>query len=285
MNNGVALWRLRLGEIFENRLTHNVIASLIFVSILTLGLETSESAMAYAGHLIYYFNRFVIILFAVEIVARILAHGPNFFKDPWHVFDFIVVAIALLSFGGYFQIFRVLRIIWFLRMSALFQQVKHLIDALIRAIPNILSAMGLLALAIYVFAVIGTAEYGAIQPQLFGDVYTSMGTIVQSVLMEHTWSEHLEALHEHSPHAWVYIVPMIIILNFLLLHLVLAIILGALHNQYEQEQEERKNSFLQKLISSKGTAPQPEEHPMSAETQCILHELGKLREEIKKLKG
>jgi voltage-gated sodium channel len=285
MNIGTspATWRLRLAEVFENYWTHKVITWLILISIITLGLETSETAMSYAGKLIYFFNRFVICLFVVEIVARIIAHGLDFFKDPWHIFDFIVVLIAVITFGGYFQIFRVLRVIWFIRTTTMFEETAHLINSLIRAIPHMLSAAMLLVGAIYVFAVIGTAEYGTDHPHLFGSVYTSMATIIQSALMEHTWSERLDELYKNSPYAWAYIIPMIIILNFLLLQLVFGIIINALRHQYDAEQEQEKHSFLDRFIA--GEKPKTTEpHPMSAETQLILAQLNDIKEQLKSSK-
>ncbi len=278
--NGVAVWRLRLAECFENPYTHKVITYFILLSIVTLGLETSEWAMSHAGSLIFYFNRFVILLFAVEIVARIFAHGPSFFKDPWHVFDFFVVVVAVLTFGGYFQIFRVLRVIWFVRSAAIFQETKHLLNSLIRTIPHMLSAAMILFGAMYIFAVIGTAEYGNDHPNTFGSVYTSMGTIAQSTMMPHTWSERLEELSKNSPMAWVYIMTMIIVLNVLLLQLVFGVLINALKHQFDEDEEAKKTSFLNKFLNAKAKA-EAELHPMSAEAQLILHHLHEIKDKLK----
>lgn len=279
-SNGIATWRLRLAECFENQYTHKIISYFILLSIITLGLETSETAMSHAGKLIFYFNRFVIILFAVEIIARIIAHGMAFFRDPWHVFDFFVVVVAVITFGGYFQIFRVLRIIWFLRTAAVFAETKHLINTLVRTIPHMLSAAMLLFGATYIFAVVGTAEYGTEHPATFGNIYTSMGTIVQSTMMPHTWSERLEELTKTSPHAWTYVMTMIVVLNFLLIQLVFGIIINALRFQYEEERESEKSGFLMKLFPSKAKAD-AEKHPMSAEAQLILRQLEDIKDQLK----
>lgn len=282
-SNQVITWRLRLGEVFENEFTHKIISYFILLSIITLGLETSETAMSHAGKLIFYFNRFVIILFAVEIIARIIAHGTEFFRDPWHVFDFFIVIVALLTFGGYFQIFRVLRIIWFLRTAAVFKETKHLLNTLIRTIPHLFSASLLLLGSIYIFGVIGTAEFGNDHPNTFGSIYTSMGTVAQSMMMPHTWSEHLQELTKTSPAAWIYVMAMIIVLNFLLLQLVFGIIINAFRAQYEEEREGEKSGFLNKIFPSKAKG-ETEKHPMSAETQLILHHLEEIKDHFKSSK-
>jgi voltage-gated sodium channel len=261
---------------------HFLIGSLIIISMICTGLETSGAMMDQYGASLELINTVILGVFTVEISARILGHGLNFFKDPWHVFDFIIVGAALISFGGFIQIFRVLRIFWLLRFISIVPQFQHLIDSIIRSIPSLLAVVFFLFITIYVFAVIGTLEYSVSNPHLFGDLQTSMATIVQSMLMEHTWSERLEELSEHHKYAWAYIVPMIILINYLLLHLVLGVIISALHRQFEYEQESRKKSLLFRFFETKST--NHKELDLTPETQLLLHEIQKLKEELLKKK-
>ncbi|MGH3971930.1 MAG: hypothetical protein ACRDS9_01175 [Pseudonocardiaceae bacterium] len=39
---------------------------------------------------------------------RLVAHGPRFFRDPWSVFDFVIVGIALIPASGAFSVLRAL---------------------------------------------------------------------------------------------------------------------------------------------------------------------------------
>lgn len=278
-------FRDRLNRVFEGSAIHWFIGSLIIINMVLLGFETSQPIMATYGPQILFVNGLILAIFGVEIIARIIAQGSDFFKDPWHVMDFFIVAIALLTFGGIFQIFRVLRIIWLLRLITVVPQFQHLVDAIARAIPHLLSVALLLLVTIYTFAVIGTIEFGHTTPKLFGDLYTSMGTIAQTMLMEHTWSERLEVLEHNHEYAWVYIFTVMILLNYLLLHLVLGVIITALHQQFEQEKEHQNRGALLRLLSK--TKTDIEEKPLeslSPDLQIVIHHITQLRDEIKHLK-
>ena len=91
-----AQWRERLRALVEQRFVQNAILVLIVVNAITLGLETSPTAMATAGPALVALDRAILAVFVIEIALRLAAYGWRFFCDPWSVFDFIVVAIALV---------------------------------------------------------------------------------------------------------------------------------------------------------------------------------------------
>ena len=44
----------------------------------------------------------ILAIFTVEVVIKMLGVGPrylDYFKDSWNVFDFVIVAVALVVFG------------------------------------------------------------------------------------------------------------------------------------------------------------------------------------------
>ncbi len=272
-------WRRKLKNFFDNTAVHTILGLLILVNIFTLGMETSESLMASHGSLITGFNHFVLSVFAIEVTLRVVAEGKNFFKDGWHTFDFIIVFLAVISFGGLLQVFRGLRILWLLRMLTIAPQFKHLIGSIVRAIPHVLTVGVLLVLAIYMAALIGTVEFSHTTPELFGSIKVSMGTLAKTMLMEHTWSERYEVLSEHHDLAWMYIFPTMIILNYLLLHLVLGVVVTAIHKQYEEDENEKKSAFLEKFFKKEH---KNEENPLSPDTKAILQTLEEMKSMLKK---
>ena len=96
--------------------TERVIMSLIIINAVILGLETSKSAMASFGHLLEILDHIILAVFVVEIAARIIVHRWAFFRDPWSVFDFLVVGIALVPATETFSVLRALRILRVLRL-------------------------------------------------------------------------------------------------------------------------------------------------------------------------
>ena len=65
-----------------------------------LGLETSKTVMASYGRVLEILDHIMLGIFVVELTARIVVHRWAFFRDPWSVFDFVVVAIALVADDG-----------------------------------------------------------------------------------------------------------------------------------------------------------------------------------------
>lgn len=274
--------RQRLGAFFESCSYQCVLAFLIILSVFSIGheLSTEFHLEGTLNHVVHYFNQAVVIVFAVEVVVRLLAHGPSFFKDPWHVFDFIIIGISLASFGGFFQLFRAVRLFWLLRVFSIFPQFKHVIDSIIKAVPHMLSTGVILLVSIYIFSLLGVAIFGFDHPKAYGTVWIAMKTISQSVLLEHTWSDQIAELSETSEHAIWFVVPMIIVLNFLMLQMVFGVVINALIRQHQEEEHGKKHIFLQRWLRNKHTAEEEVQH-FSAETKVLINEIQKLRQEIK----
>jgi len=72
------------------------ITALIIFNAITLGLETSKSLMATHGGLLHFIDRLVLYIFVAELVAKLFVFRQRFFTDPWNIFDFIIVGIALV---------------------------------------------------------------------------------------------------------------------------------------------------------------------------------------------
>src|SRR5688500_10847600 len=76
--------------------TERFIMAVIIANAVVLGLETSKPIMASYGRVLELLDHIMLGIFVVELTARIIVHRLAFFRDPWSVFDFIVVAIALV---------------------------------------------------------------------------------------------------------------------------------------------------------------------------------------------
>lgn len=283
MESQIKNFREKLGAFFESSFYHVFLTILIVLSIFSIGYELSTPQAEGIPQLVSTFNKAVVIIFAIELVARLIAHGISFFKDPWHVFDFIVVFVSLVSFGGYFQLFRAFRLFWLLRLVSVFPQFRHVIDAIGKAIPQMISTAILMVVIVYIFSLVGVAFFGEDHPDLYGTVWGGMSVIFKSMLMPHTWSEHLAELTKTAPYAYAFVVPMVIILNFLLLQFVIGIVVGALMRQHAEEQQEAKHHFFAKWLKNEHTAEEEAQH-ISAETRMLVYKIDALSKEIKELK-
>ncbi len=155
-----------LRPLVDDRRFQNLILALIVLNAITLGLETWPPAMQSAGGLILALDRIALVIFTIEVGLRILAHGLRFFRDPWSIFDFVVVAIALVPAGDGFAVLRALRVLRVLRLISAVPSMRSVVQGLITAIPGISSVMALMALIFYVAAVMAVLLFRIVQPFL-----------------------------------------------------------------------------------------------------------------------
>ncbi|WP_112277045.1 ion transporter [Lentzea terrae] len=102
--------RARVGSVVESDRFQMFIVGVIVLNAITLGAETSTFLHAEFGSALTVIDHLALAIFAAELAARLYAFGWRFFKDPWNVFDFVIVVIALIPTAGPLSVLRSLRI-------------------------------------------------------------------------------------------------------------------------------------------------------------------------------
>lgn len=235
--NSVSL-RERLRGFIEHPRVQGFIIALILINAVLLGLETSTAAMAAAGGLILALDHFILGVFVVEIALRLYVHGRDFWRDPWSLFDFTVVTIALLPATGPLAVLRTLRVVRVLRLLTMLPSMRRVVGALVAAIPGLGSIALVLMVVYYVFAVIATNLFSEAYPDWFGHLGRSLYTLFQVMTLE-SWSMGISRpVMESFPYAWAFFIPFILVATFTMLNLFIAIIVNAMQTYTEQEQRE-----------------------------------------------
>ncbi|WP_269583370.1 ion transporter [Roseibium sp. Sym1] len=243
-----------------------VIIGIIVLNAVTLGLETSPSVMADMGGFLVLVDRTILGIFVVELVLRLYAHGPRFFRDPWSVFDFLIVAISLMPATGNLSVLRSLRILRVLRLISVVPSLRRVIGGLIAALPGMGSIVVLMALVFYVFAVMATKLFGAAFPEWFGDLGASLYTLFQIMTLE-SWSMGIvRPVMEAYPLAWLFFVPFILCTAFTVLNLFIGIIVSAMQEEHDAEADANRQAIHD-------------------DTGLILEEVKALRAELRQLKA
>lgn len=262
-------WRGRLGGLIERPLTQRTILVLILLNAVVLGLETSPTVMAAHGPLLIALDRAILAVFVVEIAARLLVHRLAFFRDPWSVFDFLVVGIALVPATGQLAVLRALRVLRVLRILTIVPSMRRVVGALLSAIPGLSSIALVLLLIYYVFAVIATNLFASAYPDWFGDIGRSLYTLFQIMTLE-SWSMGIaRPVMETFPYAWAFFVPFILIATFTMLNLFVAIIVSAMQT-YEQ-------SDPQGTVAVVEQARDHIEADLHAEVRALREDIAELR--------
>ncbi|MGH3944397.1 MAG: ion transporter, partial [Pseudonocardiaceae bacterium] len=227
-------WRERLRSRVDSDLFQRFIIAVIVVNAVTLGLETSDRIVSQFGGLLHEVDRIALAIFVVELVLRITAHGWRFFRDPWNVFDFIIVGIAVVPASGAFSVLRTLRILRVLRLVALVPSMRGVVEALLSAVPGMASIAALLGLMIYVAAVMATQLFGDGVPDRFGDLGTSLFTLFQ-VMTTDDWANVARAAMAVQPLAWIFFVVYMLLSTFAVLNLFIAVVVRAMEEQVATE--------------------------------------------------
>jgi voltage-gated sodium channel len=260
--------RERLGTFIMDGRVQWFILALIIVNAIILGLETSPTMRASFGDALQILDRLILAVFVVEIAIRLFVNRLAFFRDPWSIFDFIVVGIALVPATGQFSVLRALRVLRVLRVLTIVPSMRRVVGALLGAVPGLSSIALVLLLIYYVFAVIATNLFAASFPAWFGDLGLSFYTLFQVMTLE-SWSMGISRpVMEVYPYAWAFFVPFILIATFSMLNLFIAVIVNAMQTVSDAEHKE--------TIEVVGQTGEHIEHALHAEMQ-------ELREEIRAL--
>jgi voltage-gated sodium channel len=258
-----------LSRIVQHPRTDRFIMGLIVLNAITLGVETSDVAMARFGPILETIDAVVLAVFVVEILARLYVLRGAFFRDGWNVFDFIVVGIALAPATGAFAVLRALRVLRLLRLITAVPTLQRVVNGLVASLPGMGSIVVLIALIYYVCAVIATNLYGDEFPQLFGTLARSLFTLFTIMTLEGWVDGIVRPIMQTRPYAWLFFIPFIIGTTFMVLNLFIGVIVGAMQREHE------------KAVAAELEA---EREVMHEETEPLLRGIRELKEEVAALR-
>ena len=257
----------RLKGFIESGAFQNFIIGVIIVNAITLGLETSATAMNLAGPVLIVLDRIALSIFIIEIVLKLIVYRLRFFRDAWNIFDFLVVGVTLMPAGEGLSVLRSLRILRVLRLISVVPSLRKVVHALLRAIPGMGSVVALLSLVFYVAAVMATKLFGASFPDWFGTIGASFYTLFQVMTLE-SWSMGIvRPVMEVYPYAWLFFIMFILLTTFAVLNLFIAIIVDAMAQEHHAEEGETR------------AALGGDHHEIIAEIRALKEEVAALRRE------
>ena len=162
--------RARVARLVAGTGFQRTIIALILLNAVTLGLETSDSVMEAWGTVLHAVDALLLWIFTAELALRVYAFRGRFFRDPWGIFDLIVVGIAWMPATGPLSVLRALRVLRVLRLISVVPSLRNVVEAMLAALPGMGSIVLLMGLIFYVFAVMAVKLFGGAMEEQFGDL-------------------------------------------------------------------------------------------------------------------
>jgi len=229
-----------LKQFVESKSIQNFILGLIVLNSITIGMETSAGIMLHFEWILLLIDKIILAVFVLEISLKLYVYGFSFFKSGWNIFDFSIVAIALLPESGVLAVLRSLRIFRALRLIKNLPKLRFIVESLLHSLPGLGWIFVLLVLVFYVFAVIGTKLFGAAYPEWFGSLGESMFSLFQIMTLE-GWAEISREISTTFPFANAYFIIFILLASYTTLNIFIAIVVNTMSEVQQKTSAENAN--------------------------------------------
>jgi len=242
-------FRTRLAAWLDQVWVRNTILGVILFNAVILGLETSRPVMDRFGPAIILLDRLCLAIFVAELSAKLVAHGRTFFRSGWNLFDFAIVAVALVPGAQTFSVLRALRVLRILRVISVLPRLRRVVEGFVNALPGMGSVFLLMGIVFYIGSVMATKLFGAAFPDWFGSLGRSAYTLFQIMTLE-SWSMGIvRPVMETYPYAWAFFVPFIMVTTFAVVNLLVGLIVNSMQAAHSAEDEAKTDAYRDEVLA------------------------------------
>jgi len=253
-------------QIVNSSLFKYFILAVIMASGVIVGLETYPAIHDRFAHSFHLIDQLIIYIFLVEIILKLLANGKRpwvYFKDPWNVFDFIIVAVCFIPHidTHFVTVLRMARILRVFRVVSIFPKLQLLVNTLLKSIPSMGYVVVLLFLVFYIYAVIGSFLFAKSDPVHFGSLHTTMITLFKVLTLE-GWTDimNIQLYGTADPSAEYTMKPgsyasVAYFVSFILLGamIIMNLFIGVIMNSMQESQDDIKKVLMRKQQPESGS--------------------------------
>ena len=257
---GLPAWRSALARWVESPLVQRTVIAVIVFNAVVLGLDTDPATRGRFGGWLTVLDQLCLAVFCAELALKFTAYRLHFWRSGWNVFDFLVVAVALIPGAGPWAVLRSLRVLRVLRLLTSVPALRRVVAAFLHSIPGLGGVVAVMTIFFYTAAVLATRLFGASFDEWFGSIGSSLYSLFQIMTLE-SWSMGIvRPVMEVYPWAWAFFVPFIMVATFTILNLFIGIIVSTMQElallpeprQSDEEHEilaaiERMDADLQAL--------------------------------------
>jgi voltage-gated sodium channel len=231
--------------------------AVILLSGVAVGLDSYPSVSDKYGTILQVMDSIILWLFVFEILLKMYALGsrfPEFFKDGWNAFDFIIVSACFLPFEGQsIIVLRLLRVLRIVRLVGTIPELKLIVNTLLKSMSSMGYIAALLSILFYIYACLGTFLFRENDPVHFESLHLTLLSLFRVATLEdwtdimytaiygcqsygYSGMEELCKSSEAFPFlGWLYFISFILLATFVFLNLIIGVIINNMDDLKEEE--------------------------------------------------
>ncbi len=226
------------GRLVQANAFEYFIITVIVSNGVLLGLGTFSALERDYREWLHHGSQAVLGIFIAEALLKMFALAPRpwqYFRDGWNVFDFLVIALALVPATGQLaMVARLARLLRVVRLITTIRELRLIVAALVRSIPSVGHVLMLMSIVVYIYAIMGYHLFSEHDPANWGSLGASVLTLFNIITLE-GWTEVMYTAMELYPAAWMYFVSFVVLGTFVVINMFIAIII----NNLDEAKQER----------------------------------------------
>ncbi|MCC1482617.1 ion transporter [Roseibaca sp. Y0-43] len=241
--------RASVAAFLDQSWVRNGVIGVILFNAVLLGMETSGPIMAVASPVILALDKLCLAIFVLELALKMYAHRGQFWRSGWNIFDFVIIAIALMPATQGFSVLRALRILRLLRVVSVSPNLRRVVEGFITALPGMGSVFLLMGMIFYIGSVMATKLFQNSFPEWFGDLGSSAYSLFQIMTLE-SWSMGIvRPVMEVYPYAWAFFVPFIMVTTFAVVNLLVGLIVNSMQDAHAAESNKATEDYRDEVLN------------------------------------
>ena len=187
---------LLCSNIADHKYFQRFILLTILLAGVVVGIQTYKEFAHNHKDVLGLLDAFILGVFTIEVVIKIVAEGKkplHYFKNPWNVFDFLIVAACLLEpilpiNSTFLPVLRLARILRVLKLVTTLPKLQVLVGCLLKSLPSMFYVSMLLGLLFYIYGTMAVFLYSENDPIHFRNLQTSILSLFRVVTLE-DWTD------------------------------------------------------------------------------------------------
>lgn len=237
-------------KLVDNTAFNYFITVVIILQAAVLALETFSQLSNYF-FLFDLVNNFVLSIFILEAILKIISSYPNihkYFKDGWNILDLSIIILSLLPFsGGYTTVARLIRLLRVTRLTNRSREMSVVVMTIVKSLPSMINIFLLLSLLFFIYGIAGYHLFKSLDPENWGTLHVSILTLFQILTLDN-WVDIMSPLIDINPFNGIFFISFIIIGTFVVINIFIAVIVRKSEEAYKHLEAEIANPIADKEI-------------------------------------